>query len=230
MENPFLRFNKSNNTLKILLVCLVLILSLTVIFANKSISNAFDSVNTYKEMMLNSPEKQRIKKLEDDLKKKETELKKLTATKTAIENHINSKNGSLSNRTVDIYAATIMKESSKRNVSPYIVTSVIGTESSFKSDPKHIRSNIITGMSGIYWDMWADDLRKEGIAYSRKDLKNPIVSIKACAYVVSVYTKQYNTTLTALGRYKGWSKLGISQASNVIRVAQSIKYEAKKLI
>jgi len=161
------------------------------------------------------------------LKQKDSELKKLTLVKEKIKNHILAKNSDISEKVADKYAMTIVKESNKRGHSPIIQTALLDSESSFRSNPKHALGGVV-GMGGIYWNVWKDQLRKEGIAYSKEDLRNPIVNIKASAYVVSCYMKEcHQNNRLALAHYKGFSPLGRSQAENVLQIAMKIRQNTK---
>jgi len=231
MVNPFLRINKTNIILKWSLVALASLLVLTIIFAQNFVNETVKKVYIYKNLLIHSDneEAERIKKLEEELKKKNSELKKLTQTKSIIKEHILAKNSNIESKTAELYANTIMKESSKRGNSPLVQTALIGSESSFMKNPKHDISGVV-GMSGIYWNVWKKELIKEGIAYKKSDLENPITNIKASAYILAVYMNQSNDIpREALTHYKGYSKLGRSQANGVMAVAMKLKNKEGKV-
>lgn len=230
MENPFLRIKKSNNKLKIGLGILFLIASLSLLFAHQ-MSTAAQKVQTfyiYKKIFIKE-EDPKVKELENELRKKDTELKKLTQTKEVIKEHILSTNDKIPEKTAENYAQTIMKESSKREISPFVQTALLSSESSFRSDPKHALTGVV-GMGGIYWNVWKDELRKAGIAQNKEDLKNPIINIRASAYIVSCYMGDcHDIPREALVHYKGYSALGRSQADGVMRVAMNLKRKANNV-
>ena len=229
MENPFLRINKLNTFLKIGIGALALALVLSLVFAQNTVKETIQKVYIYKNILIkqNSDDSSKIDELEKELKKKDSELKKLTLTKEKIKNYILAKNTDISEKVADKYAMTIVKESNKRGHSPIIQTALLESESTFRSNPKHALGGVV-GMGGIYWDVWKKDLIREKIAFCKEDLKNPIINIKASAYVVSCYMKEcHQNNRLALTHYKGFSPLGRSQAENVLQIAMKIRTNTK---
>jgi len=197
---------------------------LTVIFTNNRIN---EKVYIYKNLLIHGNEKEQ--KNEQKIKELENELHKLQVTKSVIKEHILAKNSRISTKTAELYACTIMKESSKRGNSPFVQTALIGSESSFMTNPKHDISGVV-GMSGIYWDVWKTQLKQQGIAYKKSDLENPITNIRASSYILAIYMNQTNNkTVKALAHYKGYCTLGKNQALNVMKIAQKLKMEEKQL-
>lgn len=228
MENPFLRLSKTNRYLRVGIFLSILLGILIVVFTPKKVEESIKEVYIYKKIFVkDSEDSSKIDELQKELKQKDSELKKLTLVKEKIKNHILAKNSDISEKVADKYAMTIVKESNKRGHSPIIQTALLDSESSFRSNPKHALGGVV-GMGGIYWNVWKDQLRKEGIAYSKEDLRNPIVNIKASAYVVSCYMKEcHQNNRLALTHYKGYSSLGRSQAENVLQIAMKIRTNTK---
>ena len=229
MENPFLQVNNANKILKWSLTFVLALAVFTAIFASNKVDEASHKVRElyiYKKIFIKE-DQGKIDELQKQLNKSNSELKKLTLTKEVIKNHILAMNEKLSPRVADRYAQTIMRESSKRGHSALVQTALLSSESSFRSDPHHALGGVV-GMGGIYWNVWKDQLRKEGIAYSKEDLKNPYVNIKASAYIVSCYMGEcHDIPREALTHYKGYSKLGRSQADGVMKVALDLKRKVR---
>lgn len=216
MEHPFLRLERRNLIYKaIILIIALIILIIT-----------FKSLNSmYNERTENLKKVQDIKieKLNQELKKKDEELKKLTTKKNVIKAFILASNSKISSDLAEKYASFILKESIKKGNSPYVQAALIESESSFMSNVKHAITNVI-GMSGIYWDVWGNELKAAGILQKKEDLKNPFVNMRASSYILAKYKKMSNGShIEALGRYKGYSALGKSQAKEVMKVAMMLK-------
>lgn len=153
-------------------------------------------------------------------------FKDYSKNKVVITKYILKKNPKVSYKKANMYADTIIKESVKRGHSPYVQAALLSSESLFNADPKHAISNVI-GMGGVYWSIWKKDLIRNGIAYSKDELRNPITGIKASAYVLSIYMKQHNSPRVALSYYKGYSALGKKQANDVMRIVNTLKNNEK---
>lgn len=118
------------------------------------------------------------------------------------------------------FAEQIMKSSAKRGIDPFVQTALLKTESSFYTNPNHgIRQ--VKGMGGVYWKWWSKDLKKHDICDTICDLEDPIINIKASAYILSEYKKLYKSQ--AIAHYKGYSSLGKQQAKKVLATAEQIR-------
>ena len=169
-----------------------------------------------------------IKVLETELDKKEKQLKEVSRVTETIKAYIQDMNPDINEKMAEKYAKLIIKESEKRGTSPYIQAVLLKSESSFKRDPKHSIDGVV-GMGGIYWDVWKKELKKEGIAYSKEDLRNASTNIKASAYILSCYMDECNAVpIRALTKYKGTSDLGRNQARLVLNEAIKLKAKTSK--
>lgn len=223
-ENPLTKMKIKNKILKILLV--ISIVSIPVIYYTQEAkfkeyyhSKIIENKELKSHQKLHDDE---LKKIELDLKKKEAELKKFTVTKLIIRDYIKNKNSTISDKLADAYAVKIIKESNRNGNSPYIQTALLGSESDFTTNPKHAIKTVY-GMGGIYYDVWGNELKDKGIITCANDLKNPYINIASSAYALSTFMKDSKSTFIAVAKYKGYSKLGKSQAATVIRIAVSLK-------
>jgi hypothetical protein len=125
----------------------------------------------------------------------------------------------LSKRVKKNIVDTILQESSKYNINPLILYSLLHTESSMRPwiEHKRILINIkhrkkyirAVGLGGVVWEWWGDALKKEKIAEVRSDLFDAEVNIRAVAYIYNVFynrKKHKNATTqdeSAMIRYFG---------------------------
>ena len=227
MDNPFLQIKKNNFKLKIWIAVISVIFIIIFFVLSGTTNSALQNLEYYKKLnhIFETQESKEIDKLKKELQDKEKELSKYVQLKNTIKAHIMA--SGISARLAEIYASVIVKESNKRKVSPIIHTALLGSESSFKTNPRHDITNVI-GMGGVYWDVWKDDLIKQKIAYNKEQLRNPITNIKASSYILGCYMKQTNgKPREALTHYKGYSKLGREQADHVMKIAKNIKKNTK---
>jgi hypothetical protein len=106
----------------------------------------------------------------------------------------------ISKNTQHKIVSSVIKESKRYNINPYVLYSVLYTESTFRPWLKHQRVKVkigkrrktvrAAGLGGIIWEFWGHRLKKRGIAYSKSDLYNPVKNIKATAYVLNYMRKQ----------------------------------------
>jgi hypothetical protein len=229
MENPFLRIKKMNTLLKVIIFILFLGIGTTYYYTKSSVEDYFTDtikeIDSLKETQeLHDSE---VKKLEQEILRKDKELKKLSLTKNIIKQYILTKNPDVNERMAEGYALKIVRESKKRGNSPYIQTALLASESSFYKNPKHDISTVV-GMGGIYWNVWSKKLKQERIASSINDLRNPYTNIEASSMVLSYYMDCSKTPREALARYKGFCSLGKSQANQVMSVALTLKAKEKE--
>lgn len=225
MENPFLRINKSNKILRFGILIVIGISIILMFMLNSTLSEAVSSQNSF--LNWKSDKDKEIENLKKQIQEKELELKKYTSMKEVIRSQI-IEHG-VSEKVADNYAVSIIRESNKRGQSPFIQTALLQSESSFQPNIKHDLDGVV-GMGGIYWNVWKDELKREKIAYSKEQLKNPYVSIKASSYILSCYMGDCkNITKEALAHYKGYSVLGKKQADNVIKIASNLKRKVENV-
>ena len=57
-----------------------------------------------------------------------------------------------------------------------------------------------------------------------------LLNIEASSYILSVFMKSSPTTFIALAKYKGYSKLGKSQALAVLQMATKLKAQEQQYV
>lgn len=229
IENPLTKMKTKNKFLTSLVLILTLALPITYHYQSKNFEEYYKS-KTVENVKLKEQEAKRIRELEEtkrQLEKKEKELKKILATKENIKHFIALKNPDLSEHIVEKYAIKIINCSIKRGNSCNVQSVLLASESHFTTNPKHAIPAVL-GMGGIYTTVWSDELKKEGIIKTNKDLLDPMVNIEASSYILSVFMKSSPSTFIALAKYKGYSKLGKSQAAAVLKMATDLKAGEKQ--
>jgi hypothetical protein len=224
IENPLTKMKTKNKFLKILVLVMLVALPTTYYYQGKNFEEYYHS-KTVENKKLKILDANRTKELEEtkkQLEKKEKELKKFVATKENLKRFIAEKNPSLPEHLTERYAIKIMNCSIKNGNSCNVQSVLLASESSFTPNPKHAIPAVL-GMGGIYTTVWSDELKKEGIIKSNKDLLDPMINIEASSYILSVFMKSSPTTFIALAKYKGYSKLGKSQAAAVLKMATQLK-------
>lgn len=115
----------------------------------------------------------------------------------------------------------VIATSTKYNINPVILYSLLHVESSMRFWVEHnpvtqvingkkIKTNAI-GLGGVIWEWYSADLIKEGIAVTKSDLYLPSNNIKATGYIYSIMYKRAilkganHRTMSALMRYFGGS-------------------------
>lgn len=126
--------------------------------------------------------------------------------------YIKEVNPNVSIKKAKLFAKTIMEESTKRNIDPFLQTALLKSESTFYSNPRHSIAEV-KGMGGVYWKWWSKDLRNKKIADTICDLEDPIINIEASTYILAKYKKLYKDK--AVAHYKGYTPKGKQQAVNV---------------
>lgn len=145
-------------------------------------------------------------------------------TVIVITDYILDNNSKLTRETAKEYAETILYESRAHaiKVSPFVCASLLESESDFTSNPKHAISDVI-GMGGVYSSVWFKDLKSKGFITCKDDLRNPYTNIKCSIYILAKYNAEKGNLMKALTFYKGFSKLGRSQAHSVMKGAYKVK-------
>ena len=105
----------------------------------------------------------------------------------------------LSSANRKIILDTVIAESTKYNINPIILYSLLHVESSMRFWIQHTPVNIIikkkkrriqaVGLGGVVWEWWGDKLKVAGIAEVRSDLFNPEVNIKSAAFILNEFSK-----------------------------------------
>ena len=228
MENPFTHLKNKNKKLSIIAIILICIIPVIIYFTYKYTEVYFKNVivkNTVLEQN-QTTHQQEINTLRYKLDVQSKELHKLTVSKMIIKDFILQTNNDIQSTYADKLATKIVYESENRGNSPYVQAALLASESSFESNPKHAISTVF-GMGGVYWNIWSDKLVANKIVNDKNDLKNPYTNIKASAYILSCYMDNCKTPRLALAHYKGYSKLGISQANNVMITAIKLKSQER---
>lgn len=106
----------------------------------------------------------------------------------------------LSSRVQKLIVDTVIEEAIRYNINPIVLYSLVNIESNFKYWITH--SNVVIpikekkvctnaiGACGIIWELWGDRLIESSIAETQADLYDPVINIKASAFVLSEYMKQ----------------------------------------
>ena len=106
-----------------------------------------------------------------------------------------------------VIAAYCVDYGEKYNVHPYLIVSIIKTESNFVN--KIINHKNCFGLAQVRPfdngknDVWLEELKQKGIIKRAKDLLSEGENIAACAYILSKYRKIYPSPTETLSRYSG---------------------------
>jgi len=95
---------------------------------------------------------------------------------------------------------SIISESTKYNINPLLLYSLIHVESSMRFWVQHTPVKITinkkrkviraVGLGGVVWEWWGKSLIKAGIAEVRSDLFDPEINIKASAFILNEFRKR----------------------------------------
>ncbi len=106
----------------------------------------------------------------------------------------------ISNRVKKQIIDAIIKASSKYNINPLILYSLIHTESSMRPWIEHTPTYIVkdkkkikiraVGLGGVVWEWWGDKLKANNIADVRSDLFDPTINIFATAFIYNEMFKK----------------------------------------
>ena len=123
----------------------------------------------------------------------------------------------LSDQQKRIIIDTIFEESSKYNINPFIIYSLIHAESSFRFWIEHAQVTIngqkmrAVGLGGIMWYWWGEMLSEAKIASTRSELFDPVTNIRAIVHIyhhlttISMHKDASNIHHSAMLRYFGGS-------------------------
>lgn len=97
---------------------------------------------------------------------------------------------------------TIIEEAQRYEVNPMILYSICYVESSFRFWLEHDGVKIpvkgkevktkAVGLTGVIWEYWEEPLKTAGIAETKGDLFDPVINIKASAFI---YNENFNKEL-----------------------------------
>ena len=105
----------------------------------------------------------------------------------------------LSSRAQKLIVSTIVEEAIRYDINPIIIYSLINIESNFKYWITH--SNVVIpvndkkvatsaiGATGVIWELWGPKLIEAGIAETQSDLYDPVINIRASAFILADYMK-----------------------------------------
>lgn len=106
----------------------------------------------------------------------------------------------LSSTNRKIILDTIISESTKYNINPIILYSLLHVESSMRFWIQHTpvkvtinkrkRTVQAVGLGGVVWEWWHKQLKEANIAEVRSDLFNPETNIKAAAFILNEFSKR----------------------------------------
>lgn len=105
----------------------------------------------------------------------------------------------LSSRAQKLIVSTIIEEAIRYDINPIIVYSLINIESNFRYwithsnvvipvNDKKVATNAI-GASGVVWELWGSKLIEAEIAETQSDLYDPVINIRASAFILADYMK-----------------------------------------
>lgn len=108
----------------------------------------------------------------------------------------------ISNTTRTKIVQTIVEEAQRYGVNPMILYSICYVESSFRFWLEHDDVKIpvkgkevktkAVGLTGVIWEYWEEPLKIAGIAETKGDLFDPLINIKASAFI---YNENFNKEL-----------------------------------
>ena len=97
---------------------------------------------------------------------------------------------------------TIIEEAQRYGINPMILYSICYVESSFRFWLEHDDVKIpvkgkevktkAVGLTGVIWEYWEEPLKTAGIAETKGDLFDPVINIKASAFI---YNENFNKEL-----------------------------------
>ena len=108
----------------------------------------------------------------------------------------------ISNTTRTKIVQTIIEEAQRYGINPMILYSICYVESSFRFWLEHDGVKIpvkgkevntkAVGLTGVIWEYWEEPLKTAGIAETKGDLFDPVINIKASAFI---YNENFNKEL-----------------------------------
>lgn len=141
-----------------------------------------------------------------------------------------------SQATKKFIADKIVEYSEKYDIDPMLVLSLLYSESSLNTEIRQQHPDVI-GMAGINYKVWGDILTKEGIIYSKMDLKNIEVAIHSLCFVVnSMRRNKSDSAFQSIWSYKGrgydkvLGKTGKSVATGSFEIYKEMKVKANQCL
>ena len=120
----------------------------------------------------------------------------------------------VSTRNKKLILETIMEEADKYDINPLILYSICYAESSFRPYIEHPQTIIekdgkkisvrAVGLMGVVWEWWSVQLVENKIAEVHSDLFDPVINIKAGAFV---YNELYKKELHKVAKSRDESAL-----------------------
>jgi hypothetical protein len=133
-------------------------------------------------------------------------------------------------------ADKIVEYSEKYDLDPMLVLSLLYSESSLNAEIRQQHPDVV-GMAGINYKVWGDILTKEGIIYSKKDLKNIEVAIHSLCFVVDAMRRnKSDSAFQSIWSYKGrgydktLGKTGKSVATGSFEIYKEMKVKASQYL
>ena len=167
-----------------------------------------DSYNKSKELQIKSD------KLIKEYNELQNSLSLVYVGKEELLNDLMTHYPDVSTKTKITILETIISEAEKYNMNPLILFSIAYTESSFRHWLEHSETTIqkngkpqkikAVGLMGTVWEWHGEELKDAGIAETRGDLFDPVINIKAGAYI---YNKFYHMEMHKSAKYKDESAL-----------------------
>jgi hypothetical protein len=140
----------------------------------------------------------------------------------------------LSDAVASEIAVSIDSAYSKYAVSPILLHAIFRIECEYVFWVTHptvtikIRGKMVTtnaiGLGGIIWEIWGEDLTRNGIASTKSDLYRPSVNVMATAYIVrriitdniSINTNTHNILPILISRYYGQFDKNYEQKMRIV--------------
>jgi len=187
---------KQNLILGGLAVLIIISISAITFFytSYKNIQNSYQKEHTEK---INLEENIKNLTIEINGLKKEKKESFVNIYKEDLMRDLTNNYKDVSNRTKKQILDTILEEAEKYNLNPLILYSLCYVESTFRPWLEHeerivdvgTNGNIkkvkirAVGVTGIVWEIWGEQLKTAGIAETRGDLFDPVINIRAGAFV-----------------------------------------------
>lgn len=197
---------------------LIIIAIGTITFFYSSYKNTLTSYQKEYQEKITFEKKIENLKIEIDELKKEKKESFVNIYKEDLLKDLTHNYQNVSNRIKRIILDTILEESERYNINPLILYSLCYVESTFRHWLEHeervIEINInnttkkikirAVGITGVIWEVWGDKLKTAGIAETRGDLFDPVINIRAGAFI---YNEGYEKSMKENAKNKDESAL-----------------------
>lgn len=131
---------------------------------------------------------------------------------------------------------TVFEESAKYSINPLILYSLLHVESSMRPWIRHSTVTVVVhgkkvttnaiGLGGVIFEFWKDKLIKADILESKSDLYDPIVNIKATAFI---YNELYKRKLLKGTKYRDISAMRRYFGGNFESYSERIKSKISEI-